>query len=105
MLPRAAGRRSDPRRREGRVVKAVVLAAGRGPRLAPLTDDRPKPLVDVGGRPLLYRALDRLAEVGVAGADVVVVGGYRLGVLKAALAAGGFGDATVVDNPRYAELG
>lgn len=55
-------------------MKAVVLAAGRGTRLAPLTDSRPKPLVPVGGRPLLDRVLD--AASGHVDGFVVVVG-YR----------------------------
>ena len=42
---------------------AVVLAAGRGVRLRPLTDLRPKPLCPVGNAPLLGRALDAAAEV------------------------------------------
>ena len=41
----------------------LVLAAGRGERLRPLTDSTPKPLLDVGGRSLLDGALDRLAQV------------------------------------------
>jgi choline kinase len=86
-------------------VKAVILAAGQGTRLAPLTDERPKPLVPVAGRPLLYRALEALAAVGLCGADVIVVGGYRVDVLGAALDAGGFAAVQVVDNRRYADLG
>lgn len=39
----------------------MVLAAGAGTRLRPLTDERPKPLCPVGGRPLLDHALDRLS--------------------------------------------
>ena len=70
-------------------MKAVILAAGKGTRLAPLTDDRPKPLVEVGGRALLMRALDRLADVGVADGDVIVVGGYRDDALRRALAGRG----------------
>ena len=44
----------------------MVLAAGRGARLRPLTDTLPKPLVPVLGRPLLDHAIDRLAAAGVA---------------------------------------
>jgi glucose-1-phosphate thymidylyltransferase len=46
---------------EPRVMQAVVPAAGRGTRLRPLTDDRPKALVRVAGRPLLTHAFDTLA--------------------------------------------
>jgi hypothetical protein len=41
----------------------LVLAAGRGSRLRPLTDAVPKPLLEIGGRPLLDQALDRLGAV------------------------------------------
>ena len=51
---------------------AMVLAAGLGTRLSPLTDDRPKALVEIGGRPLIDHVLDRLAAVGVTRAVVNV---------------------------------
>ena len=45
--------------------KAMVLAAGLGVRLRPLTETRPKPLLEVDGRPLIDHVLDRLAAGGV----------------------------------------
>jgi NDP-sugar pyrophosphorylase family protein len=53
-------------------MKAMVLAAGLGTRLRPLTDDRPKALVTVGGRTLLEIALARLRAFGVTEAIVNV---------------------------------
>jgi mannose-1-phosphate guanylyltransferase len=51
-------------------MKAMILAAGLGTRLRPLTDDRPKALVEVGGRTLLEITLSRLLGFGVR--DVIV---------------------------------
>ncbi|WP_302082669.1 sugar phosphate nucleotidyltransferase [Salinibaculum rarum] len=56
-------------------MQGVVPAAGEGTRLRPLTDDRPKGLVEVAGKPLLTHVFETLADLGVE--SIVVVVGYR----------------------------
>ena len=56
------------------VRKAVLLAAGRGKRLGALTDNVPKPMLEVEGKPLLAHIVDALANLGVR--DVAIVTGY-----------------------------
>jgi MurNAc alpha-1-phosphate uridylyltransferase len=48
-----------------RAMKAMILAAGRGERMRPLTDTVPKPLLSVGGRPLIEHHIDALACAGI----------------------------------------
>ena len=56
-------------------MKAVVLAAGQGTRLRPLTEDKPKALVEVAGRPILSHCFDRLLELDID--ELLVVVGYK----------------------------
>lgn len=67
-------------------MKAMILAAGRGERMRPLTDVMPKPLVSVGGRPLIEYHLAALAAAGVR--EVVVNLGWLGAVLRAHLGDG-----------------
>jgi len=68
-------------------VKAVILAAGWGTRLWPLTDNTPKPLLPVAGRPLLEWMILRVREAGVT--DVMLVTNYLEEQIRAA-----FGDGS-----------
>lgn len=56
-------------------MKAIILAAGEGKRLRPLTEDRPKSMVSLWGQPLLTRQIEQLSSLGIN--DVLVVTGYK----------------------------
>jgi choline kinase len=64
--------------------QAIILSAGQGSRLGQLTHDRPKCLIEFGGRSLLDRQLDVAAGCGIE--EVVVVTGFREQAVEAALA-------------------
>jgi MurNAc alpha-1-phosphate uridylyltransferase len=51
-------------------MKAMILAAGRGERMRPLTDATPKPLLAAGGKPLIVRHIEALAQAGIR--DIVI---------------------------------
>jgi L-glutamine-phosphate cytidylyltransferase len=73
-------------------MRAVILAAGAGSRLRPLTDARPKCMVELGGVPLLHRQLSVLASAGIT--DVTVVAGAHADAIVAP-------EAKVVLNPHW----
>jgi choline kinase len=58
-------------------MKVILLVAGKGERLRPYTNERPKCMVELGGIPLLQRQLDVLREVGILNSNIAMVGGYR----------------------------
>ncbi len=61
-------------------MKAIILAAGQGKRLRPLTDTRPKCLVELAGRTLLDRQIEVLKRCGIK--DIVIIGGWCADQLK-----------------------
>ncbi len=75
-------------------MKAIILAAGRGSRMKSLTDERPKCLVELRGKPLLEWQLESLRAAGIS--DIAVVTGYK----RELLAERGLSE---FHNPRWAE--
>lgn len=63
-----------------RRMKAMILAAGRGERMRPLTDTTPKPLLKVGGRALIEHHIDALAGAGIC--DLVINLAWRGGQIR-----------------------
>ncbi|WP_018962916.1 NTP transferase domain-containing protein [Coprothermobacter platensis] len=63
-------------------MKFVILAAGEGKRLKPLTEDRPKAMVEVLGKPLVQWQIESLQRAGANSHDIAVVGGFGYDVLK-----------------------
>jgi choline kinase len=64
-------------------VRVIILAAGQGKRLLPLTADVPKALLDIGGKTLVERQVDAFADCGIS--DFVVITGYAAARVEAAL--------------------
>lgn len=67
-------------------MRAMILAAGRGERMRPLTDTRPKPLLEVGGKPLIQYHLEALARAGIK--DIVINLAWQGELISRALGAG-----------------
>ena len=77
-------------------MKVIFLAAGQGTRLRPYTDDRPKCMVELNGKPMLHYQLEVLSQLNVPTSDQAIVGGY----LQDRLDAPGLQQFT---NPRYGQ--
>jgi L-glutamine-phosphate cytidylyltransferase len=77
-------------------MRPVLIGAGRGSRLEHRTEELPKTLVPVMGRPMIEWILEALGEAGFTRRDVVFVCGYRADVLRAR-----YPELTYVDNPDW----
>src|SRR5947209_4287154 len=62
------------------VRRAVILAAGRGKRMGSITEDIPKPMLPVNGKPMLEHILERLSQAGIS--KFLIVIGYRGKIIK-----------------------
>ncbi len=80
-------------------MKALILAAGFGSRLAPITDSLPKSLVPVNGKPILFKQIENLHENGIF--DITVISGYKANVLEKAVK-DSFPDVKIIESVDYA---
>ena len=83
-------------------MKAVILAAGLGTRLRPITDSVPKCMVPVNGKCIIDQQIDNLKENGLLEKDIFVIGGYKENVLKNHLL-NTYQGINFISNPRYDE--
>ena len=84
----------------------VILAAGTGTRLGPAAEGRPKCMVRVGGIPIIDRMIKRMEAAAFS--ELIVVSGYRSEMLASHLKALPMAlakNATLIENPRFAEYG
>src|SRR5207245_212345 len=61
-------------------MKAVILAAGRGTRMGELTNEQPKPMLKVQGKPILEHILEGLVSAGIR--EIFIVTGFRAEVIE-----------------------
>ena len=81
------------------ITKAIIIAAGQGTRLRPVTDEMPKPLVPVNGVRLIDTTIRALRENGIK--DIYIVVGYKKEQFYEVY--GAEPDIHLIENPRYAE--
>jgi len=79
-------------------MKALILAAGIGSRLAPLTDECPKSLVKVNGKSIIFKQIENLHENGIF--DITIISGYKAEILEQAVSAK-YPDVEFIRNESY----
>lgn len=80
-------------------MKALILAAGMGSRLAPLTDNCPKALVKVNGEPIIIKQINNLYKNCIN--EIIIVSGYQADRLESVVCAD-YPDITIIHSPDYA---
>lgn len=80
-------------------MNALILAAGLGSRLAPITDNCPKSLVMVNGKPILVKQIENLIENGIT--DITIISGYKAEILQERIHSQ-FPKVQIINNVDYA---
>jgi choline kinase len=83
----------------GMIMKALILAAGIGSRLAPITDNVPKSLVAINGQPILMQQIDSLRQSGVT--DITIISGYKYSIMENAVHTK-YSEINFINNTDYA---
>ncbi|MES2356667.1 MAG: nucleotidyltransferase family protein [Pseudomonadota bacterium] len=83
-------------------MKAMIFAAGRGERMRPLSDHAPKPLLEVGGKPLIVWQIERLVRAGFA--DIVINHAHLGYMIEERLGSGGTLGARIRYSPEVEAL-
>ncbi len=81
-------------------MRALILAAGLGTRLAPITNDRPKSLVPVNGQPILFKQIDNLHRNGIY--NITIVSGYKADILERTVHEK-YPEIQIIESVNYAE--
>lgn len=77
--------------------RAVILAAGRGMRMGSMTEEMPKPMLAIAGKPMLEHILERLAQAGIERFLIVV--GYHREIIQSYFSGSGFDIEFLVQEP------
>ena len=63
-------------------MKVLILAAGQGTRLKPLTDDKPKCMVKINGKSIIQRQIETLRDCGIKEDEIFILSGYKSDILE-----------------------
>lgn len=81
-------------------MKAIILAAGIGSRLRPITDNMPKCMVAVNGQRIIHKQISNLVDNGIPEQDILVISGYKSDILQSFLSET-FPNVTILENKKF----